>query len=134
MGAWGEESCSNDGCWDLLTMGNIHEPTQEEADKCLDEVFSKKCSWARHYEKVGAVIWLLRHGMRVSDKHLKRALRELKKFNNEEHFNTWRDPECRARHVAREKEQLKEALKGDGTIKIEYVPGLFDKLAESFED
>jgi len=80
MGWWGLESCSNDGCWDLLGNGgieDIHEPLQEDVEKCLERTFSKKDEGYRNYynddERVGVVIWLLDHGMVISDKYLKIA-------------------------------------------------------------
>jgi hypothetical protein len=131
MGAWGDESCSNDGCWDLLTMENIHEPTQEQSDTCLDELFDTKPEWPQPYEVVGTIIWLLRHGMKVKEEYLKIGIELLETFNNEDHFKQWRDPESRKANVLKEKAQLEAALAGDGTIPEEHIPGLFEKIDEA---
>lgn len=131
MGAWGDESCSNDSCWDLLApIEDIHDFTQEEADKCLTEVFGGENDWAEPYQMVGTVIWVLRHGKKVEARHLEAALELLKTFNNEEHFSMWRDPKSRQANVLKEKLQMEHALAGDGTIPEEHIPGLMEKIAD----
>jgi hypothetical protein len=131
MGAWGDESCSNDSCWDWLGSGgveDIHEMKQEEVEPCLEHVFSViGDDIATDCDKLGCVIWFLRHGLMVPKKFLHLALPITNKLleNVEE---SGYNPECRRRQLSQEHEDVLEALAGNGTIEPKHIPGLLEKI------
>jgi hypothetical protein len=131
MGAWGEESCSNDSCWDNLYAENIHEMTQAEADNSLVKAFSRQAEDDDDLcAKVGVVIWILRQGLRVKEKYLDRAKDiAYHLLGCKEYLDRWNSSKTRAAHLGREIEEIKEAIKDGGLGKKQHIPGLFEKIA-----
>lgn len=142
MGAWGDESCSSDGCWDMLEdigIDQIHEMKQSEVDsacKKLENLISKKVKF--HVEDlrdiVGCVIWFLRHGKRVPKSLLEKVIPLANKMIKEEDYEDWSDPDSRKKNVKKEADQIAQAIQGDGTISEEHITGLFEKLYTNKEN
>ena len=72
MGSWGTESPSNDPTMDVLcgNCENIYKPTQDEADKCLDNWFNT----SEYTNSLGLVIWFLHHNLKVAEPYLTNCL------------------------------------------------------------
>lgn len=130
MGAWGDESCSNDGCWDLLGVADIYNMTPEQIEAALKDAEESK--WAATYERLGVVIWVLRHGWTVPEKYLKIAKDWVKKLIDAKSWDEdWCDPKSRRRQLLKEQTNVEEALANGGRLKAkEHIPGLLEKFAE----
>jgi len=95
MGAWGYESPSNDGTMDLLceSCKDIYNPTQEEADKCLEEYFGDEVEDYDRYA-LGLVVWFLEQGMRVETMYLTPCLEDII-LREMDKLSDWSKPEAR---------------------------------------
>lgn len=126
MGAWGCESCSNDYVWDWLFAEDIHNMTQAEADDSLKKVFAQKDNQENNFEKLGVVVWLLTHGLRVPISKLRQALKYAKAELDPKLLEDWSDgrKEC----VEQEIVEIREAIKNGGKGKVRHVKGLFERM------
>lgn len=132
MGAWGHESCSSDGCWDNLWAKDIHRMTQKEADNSLKKAFNQKIksddddSFA---DQLGAVIWILRQGLKVEKKYLVTANNiTLLLLGSHDYLEGW-DIDKRVKELKRESKEIKQAIQNGGVGKKKHVPGLMEKIA-----
>ncbi len=138
MGAWGHESCSSDGCWDMLGdigIDEIHEMKQAEVDSACQELEDHISRTKKFYiedlrDIVGCVIWILRHEKRVSKSLLEKVIPLTQRMIKEEDYNDWSSAEERRQNVQKEADQIAQAFEGDGTIPGEHIPGLFERLYE----
>jgi len=136
MGAWGEESCSNDSCWDALCFGGIeeiHEITQEEVKPCLDKLDTEKTSYGAFYGEsedfLGCVIWILRQGLVVEVKYIEKAKAVAEKcLTDEESLSRWCSKTARLEHLNKEIREMQSAIENDGQGIKEHIPSLFEKL------
>ena len=158
MGAWGNESCANDSCWDRLGnygygIDDIHEVAQEQ-DKLnaglaqhqqeLDqsEAATDFITIAKHgirYEYtdlLGCVVWGLTHGCKIDVEHLERALliarsclTEVEASNPSE----WREPDKRADCLREEITEMEAAIKADGQGQERHVKGLMERMCDPDE-
>lgn len=137
MGAWGCESSANDDCWDLLSAGNIHEMSQEDADVDLENIMkpSKSLLYPRNF--VGVVTHILYQGLKVKKPVLKKAIKfceqMLDKKNHPkiyaENVDCYDNTAEREQCVRQELKDLKKALKaGKGSKK--HVKGLLERIEE----
>jgi hypothetical protein len=126
MGAWGEESCSNDDCWDYLDMEDIHNPDQSDVVHCLDEALTARYG-SPH---LGCVIWFLRHGLKVSVQHLAQGIVKAEELlADEDYLSRWCRPDIRAQNLEKEIREMKQAIIDGGQGKVEHIPGLFEKIS-----
>jgi hypothetical protein len=126
MGAWGEESCSNDHCWDYLDMEDIHNPDQSDVERCLTEAADPMRHDGPH---LGCVIWFLRHGLKVSEEHLKEGITEAEELLlDDDYLNQWCRPNVREQNLIKEITEMKQAIIDGGQGKVEHIPGLFEKI------
>lgn len=135
MGAWGYESCANDNCWDNLWAENIHKMTQKEADDSLEKCFDGKTfrSTDEKQTGLGVVIWILRQGLKVDGKYLKRAAKfAVDLREDKEYLSEWNSETKRKENLDRELGEINESLKNDGQGNKQHVPGLFEHMAEKF--
>jgi len=137
MGAWGEESCSSDSCWDNLWAKDIHHMTQKEADNSLLKSFSQRSRRKDSTDaeilaaQLGVIIWILRQRLVVKKEYLfkgKVFARVL--LSSKEYLDNWENSAKRADHLNREIKDIDEAIKNGGIGKKEHVPGLFEKIAK----
>lgn len=126
MGAWGFESSSNDGTMDILcgACKNIYEPTQEEANKCLEEDFNTEDSAS----SLGIVIWFLQQGMEVDQKYLTACLEEVFPSEMDSNDSGWTNFAARKRCLEIEKEMIESAL-NSGKAKKRYAKPIGDILS-----
>lgn len=132
MGAWGSESCSNDSCWDALKADDIHNMTQKEADLTLEKCFVGKIFRSTRDKQtgLGVVIWILRLGLKVDKKFLKRASEFAKSLaEDEEYLSEWKSVTTRKDNLAKELDDIKYALSNDGCGVERHIPGLFERLS-----
>jgi len=128
MGAWGCESCANDDCWDNLKAENIHEMTQQEADVSLTKCFDDKS--VDKAVRLGVVVWILRHGLKVSTKYLQLAAKIAEElYNDADYIDEWKKPSVRKDHLQREIAEIKIAIENDGQGTKKHIPGLLQKMA-----
>jgi hypothetical protein len=132
MGAWGNESCACDDCWDLFYAKNIHEMTQKEADRSVKEAFKKKARYDWQIQaRLGVIVWILNQGLKVGNRYLKLVQNYPNRLlKDKEHMDSWREPDERKRCLREERQQIKEALKNDGVGKLKYTKGLMEKMAD----
>ena len=135
MGAWGNESCSSDDCWDNLWAKDIHNMTQKEADNSLAKTFIQKVAKGDDDEfaaQLGVVIWVLRQGLKVEKKYLTTAKNiTLLLLGSKEYLECWNEPKERLAHLKRESQEITEAIKSGGVGKKEHIPGLMEKIAKA---
>ena len=135
MGAWGTESCSNDSCWDCLYAKNIHQMTQKEADNSLARTFEELSFFgddaANKESALGVVIWILRQGLVVNKKYLKRALKWASDLSaSKDYMNEWDSPQERKMNLDKESVEINKALIAKGKGIKQHIPGLLEKIAE----
>lgn len=137
MGWWGLESCSNDGCWDLLILEDISNPKPEEVLPCLIHAFENhdKMGYWEHDIVVGVVIWLLDHKMIIPDEYLDIAeTLHTKLLKAPDHyFDDFTKDERGGRRlfVEQELEIIKAAKLNNGQGSERHVKGLFQKICEA---
>jgi len=135
MGAWGNESCSSDSCWDNLWAKDIHNMTQKEADNSLAKTFAQKIASDDSdgfAAQLGVVIWVLRQGLKVEKKYLTAAKNiTLLLLGSKEYLKCWNEPKERLAHLKRESKEITEAIKNGGVGKKEHILGLMGKIAKS---
>ncbi len=135
MGAWGEESCSNDHCLDNLLAEDIGNITQREAEESLavslESLDNNPCDIYDAKAFLGVVIWCLDHGCQVAENYLQRGIRVAElMLSNPEYFDRWRDPAQRERCLHDEVAIIQHALAHDGKSDRRDIPGLMDKMDE----
>jgi len=131
MGAWGLESCSNDGCWDALYVGgvsNMSDAKQDEVTPCLNILAER--DWCGKDEKfLGCVVWFLSHGLIVEKNHLEKAKEVAQALlDNKGYLDSWSPPEGRAENLRKEIKDIEDAMKNGGQGVEEHIPGLFEKI------
>ena len=130
MGAWGWESCSSDACWDLLGAGgmdDIHEPTQEETDNCIEHVLNEEDDSDFYPEaRLGVFVWLLDKGMTIKVEHLKIALSWVENFI--EKFDHQEDDERKLEAFKVEEALIQAAIKNNGKGTPRHVKGLLEQM------
>lgn len=147
MGAWGEESCSNDSVLDILDEYFITEEhyTQNDADNCMNDVISsflsRKPSSLRYdstcfQDLVGCAVWILRDEKIISHNHLviARAAAQWMR-DSEEYLEEWNNPKLRKAHLEKEIAEFEYAMKNGGKLdkKVE-IPTLMDKAVSWLEE
>jgi len=131
MGAWGSESCSNDSVWDCLVAEDIHQMTQTEANVTLRETWKHR--WVTPFEKLGVVVWLLTHGLKVPKTKLKEVLPYIDEELKPKNLESWRDEEERKNCLLQERKEIEAALKAGGQGKERHVKGLMEKIGDFME-
>jgi len=119
MGAWGDESYSNDGCCDALgeVIEDIYNFSQGDANKCLKRNFDiiNKQKEIETYDKqdfLGCVVWILNQDKKVAKKYLMSALSFAEEMlSSKEYLETWCSPSSRKYCLRKEIRILKKALK-----------------------
>lgn len=131
MGSWGFESCSSDGCWDLLEAEDIHEMTQDEVKTSIEnssEYLNGKSSDDRA-DGLGVVIWCLDHGGTIDVEVLGNAKRSASQLLEDKlYLERWSSIEDRVECLKKEVEILETAIKNDGVGTHRDVKGLIEKM------
>jgi hypothetical protein len=136
MGAWGVESCSSDSCWDLLGGGgikDIHDVKQEEVDACMQYTMAAADSSYYPRCKLGVAIWLLDHGMKLSEEQLNWAEAEVDKCITE--YDTAMEKQVvppSPEHIGNlksERERILAAKQNSGQGQEHHVPGLCENIS-----
>jgi len=138
MGAWGSESCSNDGVWDCLNAKNIHQMTQKEANDSMDRLWSdrednKPGTAAEIYDasdKLGVVIWILSQELIVPIEKIEECLVYANKFLRPKMLESmgWKDLEERKISLEKEVKILEVAKENGGKGKKRHIKGLMEKM------
>lgn len=139
MGAWGDESCSSDDCWDALArcgIKDIHDMKEDDAHSALVMfvTFSKEWNTRTKEIHLGMVTWILRHGLGVEHVHLRLArdhAHELRKDGA--YMARWRDHAAREVQLGIEIHDIELAMRDlpegqRGRVQAREVPGLLERL------
>jgi len=135
MGAWGDESCSNDSCWDALHLcKDIFEITDEEARKQSRHTMLKRTVYSNNpaenaETKVGVIVHLLKEGKTVEVRLLRKALPYIQvMLGDESYLSRWRSPESRRGCLESERKQIEKAIGRGGVGERRHVPGLLERI------
>lgn len=123
MGAWGYESPSNDTTMDILcdACKSIYHPTQTECDAY--------CSSEKDWD-LGATIWFLQHGCKVSADVLRYCEKPIEdELNLPPEEDLWGGARERKKCLEAEKKMIASALEHDGHSKLIYAQPIGDLLS-----
>lgn len=127
MGAWGCESSANDNTMDILVeyCKNTSNPTQKEADKCLENVFDPSEGYA---SSLGLVVWFLQKGLHVDKNILLQSIEKID-YDYAENTDGWFNFDERRQCLLLEKEIIESALDNQGVAKKKFAKPVGDILS-----
>jgi hypothetical protein len=115
MGTWGTCSYDNDSVMDEVgACEDRHDPTQEEADKILDQAFLLADDDEMYYHVLGCVVYFLSHGCDVKLEYLQECIDTF--IPHECENNAYFNPEPRAESLKEEFEMIQREINRITTI------------------
>ena len=110
MGAWSEESYSNDDVWDALSKGG-RDPRRIGQVRVNVLVSNLFLSDKRDETKLGVTVFFLLRGMKVPREHLEGALKMARKLaGTKKYLREWVEPRKREAMLVWEAGQIERAL------------------------
>ena len=107
MGTWGVSSYSNDSVMDAVG-GYIDNPTQEEADRILDQAYMEITDKEMYYHFLGCVVWFLDTGCNIKIEYLEKCANTIIPYEIEN--NGYRNRKARIEALEGEMKMIKGRL------------------------